>query len=211
MTSTDLHQFLRTRRSIRRFKSDPIPDPVIQRILTTATYAPSAHNRQPWRFAVLTSADAKSSLAEAMGADFRHDLEKDKVSENEISRLVNRSRERIMTAPLVVILCADATEMDVYPDPKRQKAEYIMAVQSVANAGLQMLLAIHAEGLGAVWTCGPLFAQETVQKALDLPESWEPQAMFFVGWPDETPDARERKSLKEISRFVEIKIPKAVG
>ncbi len=198
MTSTDLHHFLRTRRSIRRFKTDPIPDPVIERILTTATFAPSAHNRQPWRFAVLTTAEAKSCLAESMGADFRRDLEKDKVSENEITRLVNRSRERIMDAPLIVILCADATEMDVYPDPKRQKAEYIMAVQSVANAGTQMLLAIHAEGLGAVWTCGPLFAQETVQEALNLPKTWEPQAMFFAGYSDELPKEKEMKEMQSV-------------
>src|ERR1041385_6062917 len=56
----DLHNFLRTRRSIRRFKPEPIPDSVIQSILTTATYAPSAHNRQPWRFCVVTDLSRKS-------------------------------------------------------------------------------------------------------------------------------------------------------
>ena len=133
-----------------------------------------------------------------MGADFRHDLREDGVSESEINRLVNRSRIRITSAPLVVIICADATEMDIYPDTKRKKAEYIMAMQSVANASMQMLLAIHAEGLGAVWTCGPLFAPETVQIALDLPETWEPQAMFFVGYPDEMPRNKEMKSIADI-------------
>jgi coenzyme F420-0:L-glutamate ligase / coenzyme F420-1:gamma-L-glutamate ligase len=50
----DIHNFLRARRSVRRFKTDLIPAPVIQRIIETATYAPSAHNLQPWRFAVVT-------------------------------------------------------------------------------------------------------------------------------------------------------------
>src|SRR5215475_1912615 len=54
ISTTDLHNFLRTRRSIRRFKPDPVPDPVIQNILLTAAFAPSAHNRQPWRFVVVT-------------------------------------------------------------------------------------------------------------------------------------------------------------
>jgi F420 biosynthesis protein FbiB-like protein len=147
---------------------------------------------------VLTSVAAKSFLADTMGADFRRDLEKDGVAESEIDRLVNRSRRRIVSAPLIVILCADAMEMDVYPDPKRQKAEYLMAVQSVANAGMQMLLAIHAEGLGAVWTCGPLFVPETARNALSLPETWEPQAMFFVGHPDETPKTKELKDIESI-------------
>jgi F420 biosynthesis protein FbiB-like protein len=151
---------------------------------------------------VLTSVAAKSFLADTMGADFRRDLEKDGVAESEIDRLVNRSRRRIVSAPLIVILCADAMEMDVYPDPKRQKAEYLMAVQSVANAGMQMLLAIHAEGLGAVWTCGPLFAQETVQKALSLSKSWEPQAMFFVGYPDELPKQKEMKGFGSLAKIL---------
>ena len=78
-----------------------------------------------------------------------------------------------------------------------------MAIQSVANAGMQLLLAIHAEGLGGVWTCGPLFAPEVVQEALDLSKAWEPQAMFFIGHAAENPEARERKSMKEIVHTVD--------
>src|SRR5262245_6625179 len=75
--TTDLQNFLRTRRSIRRFKPDPVPDSVIQTILTTATFAPSAHNRQPWRFVVLTDESVKTNLAEAMALDFERDLTHD--------------------------------------------------------------------------------------------------------------------------------------
>lgn len=136
-----------------------------------------------------------------MAVDFRRDLEKDNVSEKEIVKLIARSRFRIISPPLVVILCADASEMDVYPDTRRQKAEFIMTVQSVANAGMQLLLAIHAEGLGAVWTCSPLFAPEVVQGTLELPKTWEPQAMFLIGYPIEIPEARERKPISEITVF----------
>ena len=202
MTSTDLHEFLRTRRSIRRFKPDPVPDSVLQEIITTATFAPSAHNRQPWRFVILKTLQARSHLAEAMAMDFRRDLEKDNVPEIEINRLTNRSRERIISAPAVVVICADASEMDVYPDPKRKKAEYIMAVQSVANAGMQLLLAIHAEGLGAVWTCSPLFAPDTVQNALDIPKTWEPQAMFLIGYADEMPRNKEMKDVRSLMKML---------
>jgi coenzyme F420-0:L-glutamate ligase / coenzyme F420-1:gamma-L-glutamate ligase len=92
--------------------------------------------------------------------------------------------------------------MDVYPDEKRNKAEYLMAVQSVANAGMQMLLAAHAEGLGGVWVCSPLFVQETIRNILELPKTWEPQAMFFIGYPQDIPEVRERKSIQEISIFI---------
>jgi len=92
--------------------------------------------------------------------------------------------------------------MDSYPDEKRQYAERMMAMQSVAAAGLQLLLSAHAEGLGGVWVCSPLFAAETIQKTLNLPGHWEPQAMFFVGYATEIPELRERKSLQDVAMFL---------
>ena len=197
----DLHDFLRSRRSIRRFRPDPVPAAVIRRILETATYAPSAHNDQPWRFAVVTDLSVKARLTEAMAADFRRDLEKEGLPEADIAARLERSRRRIQEAPVVVILCMDATGMNNYPDPKRQQAEMTMAVQSTALAGLQLLLAVHAEGLGGVWTCGPLFTPETVRAALDLPATWQPQAMLFIGYPAESPSIPERKPLEQVALF----------
>jgi F420 biosynthesis protein FbiB-like protein len=198
LTSIDLHEFLRTRRSIRRFKPDPVPPAVLQAILSTATYAPSAHNRQPWRFVVMTDQAAKTRLAEAMAEDFERDLVRDGVPSEKIQATTKRSKERITSAPVAILLCLDMSEMDSYPDEKRQQAERMMAVQSVAAAGLQLLLAAHAEGLGGVWVCSPLFAQETIRKTLELSEKWEPQGMFFVGYPDELPKSKEMKDLDSL-------------
>ena len=198
----DFHNFLRTRRSIRRFKPDPVPDSVIQNILTTATYAPSAHNRQPWRFTVVTTQVFKQKLVDAMSIEFQHDLENDRLPHEEVQKRINRSRERILSAPVVIILNLDMSEMDVYPDKKRRRAEFRMAMQSVASAGLQLLLAAHAEGLGGVWVCSPLFVQETIRSVLALPETWEPQAMYFVGYPDVKQEIKERKSIQEITVFI---------
>jgi F420 biosynthesis protein FbiB-like protein len=197
-TTTELHNFLRTRRSIRRFKPDPLPDSVIQDILSTATYAPSAHNRQPWRFVVITSPTAKAKLAEAMAQDFERDLRQDGVPVERIQAQLKRSKERITCAPVAIILCLDMSEMDTYPDEKRRQAERTMAVQSVAAAALQLLLAAHAEGLGAVWVCSPLFAQETIRKTMDLSKQWEPQGMFFIGYSDESPKNKEMKDMDSL-------------
>src|SRR5688572_9126967 len=89
-TTTDFHNFLRTRRSIRRFKPDPVPDSVIKHILSTATYAPSAHHRQPWRFVVLTSLSVKTQLAVAMAADFQRDLLRDGLTQEKIQVQIKR-------------------------------------------------------------------------------------------------------------------------
>lgn len=200
-TVTELHSFLQTRRSIRRFKPGPVPASVLRNILSTAVYAPSAHNRQPWRFAVVTDVSVKMRLAEAMAADFERDLRGDGVAPEKIQAQIRRSKDRITAAPAAILLCLDMSEMDSYPDAKRQQAERTMAVQSVAAAGLQLLLAAHAEGLGGVWVCSPLFAQETIREVLGLSEHWEPQGMFFVGYADGTPQTRERKDIESISVF----------
>ncbi len=197
----NLQTFLRTRRSIRRFKTDPVPDSVLRDILHTATYAPSAHNRQPWRFIVLTDSSAKKHLSDAMAEEFQRDLEKDNLPAEEIAKKVAKSKERITGAPVVIILCVDMSEMDNYPDERRRKAEYIIGIQSAANAGMQLLLAAHAEGLGGVWVCSPMFAQETVQDALNISKMWEPQAMFLIGYPLEIPAFRGRKAIEEVVKY----------
>lgn len=198
MTSIELQTFLRTRRSIRRFKPEAVPDSILDEILHTATYAPSAHNRQPWRFVVLKGLRSKVHLGDAMAAEFQRDLEKDELLAGDIEKRVAKSRARITNAPIVIMLCVDMSEMDDYPDEQRKKAEYMIATQSAANAGMQLLLAAHAEGLGGVWVCSPMFAQRTVQIALNVSATWEPQAMFLIGYPADVPELRSRKQLKEI-------------
>ena len=137
-----------------------------------------------------------------MAQDFEHDLARDGLPPEKIQAQINRSKERITAAPVAILLCLDISEMDSYSDEKRHKAEYMMAVQSTAAAGLQLLLAAHAEGLGGVWACWPLFAQKTIQKTLNLSDAWEPQGMYFLGYPKAIPDARERKSLQSITIFL---------
>jgi len=146
----------------------------------------------------VTDKSVTTNLADAMAVEFERDLEKDKLPHAEIQKRITRSRERMLGAPVIIILNVDMTDMDVYPDEKRNKAEYLMAVQSIANAGMQMLLAAHAEGLGGVWVCSPLFVQETIQNILDLPKTWEPQGMFFLGHFQDIPEVRERKPLDTV-------------
>jgi F420 biosynthesis protein FbiB-like protein len=150
----------------------------------------------------VTDLSVKSNLAEAMAIDFERDLTRDGLPPEKIQSQIKRSKDRLTSAPVAILLCLDMSEMDLYPDEKRQYAERMMTVQSVAAAGLQLLLAAHAEGLGGVWVCSPLFVQETIQNTLNLSTSWEPQAMFFIGYPKESPELRERKSLQDVAIFL---------
>lgn len=198
MSCTELHDFLRSRRSVRRFKPEPVEQAAIERMIQTATSAPSAHNRQPWRFCVVRQPEAKARLADAMAAEFRRDLLRDNLPSADIEVRVETSRARITTSPLVIVLCLDMSEMDMYPDERRAGAERLMAIQSTAAAGAQLLLAAHAEGLAGVWTCGPLFAPDVVQAALGLQPEWEPQAMFFIGQADQNPRPKAMKPFESV-------------
>ncbi len=136
-------QWLKTRRSIRRYKPEPISTEIIDQILQTAVWAPSAHNRQPWRFVVLESQATKTKLATAMGTRLRADLSADGMPPELIKKDVERSFQRIINAPILILLCLTMTDMDSYPDSLRQENERTMAVQSVALAGQNLLLAAH--------------------------------------------------------------------
>ncbi len=198
-----VHQILRSRRSVRRFCNRPVPDDVLQRILETALWAPSAHNCQPWRFVILKTLSSMDLLAKGMSQVFEKDLAIDGKSEATIRELVDRSYRRICDAPLGIVVCLDVANADTYLDEHRQSLEHHMAVQSVAMAGLSLMLAIHAEGLGAVWMCAPLFAPCVVRVTLALPDNWEPQGLILAGYPAKLPEPRQRKSISDVALFVD--------
>jgi len=187
LTPTDLHHFLRTRRSIRRFKPDPVPDSVIWNILHTATFAPSAHNLQPWRFAIVpTASTGRKRLLHALTSAMRADMTAEGAASEEIEARVTRSVKRLKEAPVLILLCRDETAVR-----EHKPQDEIMSIQSVAACATYLLLAAHAEGLGGNWICWTLYAQEATRQALNLPETWQPQAMFFLGYANEEP--REKK------------------
>jgi coenzyme F420-0:L-glutamate ligase / coenzyme F420-1:gamma-L-glutamate ligase len=189
-----------SRRSIRRYRPEPVPQELLEQVLAAATWAPSAHNRQPWRFAIVQMSATKSRLAEAMGARLRADLEGDGVPAAVIAADTRRSYERLTGAPVLVVVCMTMADMDRYPDERRQANERTMAVQSTAMAGQNLLLAAHALGLAGCWMCAPLFSQETVQRVLSLPRDWEPQGLITLGYAAEK-RVKTRKEPAQVVRY----------
>jgi len=195
-----LSAWMLERRSIRRYRPEPLPAELIERLLNAARHAPSAHNRQPWRFALLCDTERKERLATAMGARLRADRAADGDAPEAIEADAARSCARITTAPAVVVACLTLAEMDRYPDTRRMEAERLMAVQSTAMAVQNLLLLAHAEGLGTCWMCAPLFCPDTVTAALDLPPDWEPQGLVTLGYAAAPGRHRERRALAEVVR-----------
>ena len=182
---SNLIELIQTRRSIRRYTGEAVPVALVERLLTAATWAPSAHNRQPWRFVVMEDALTKANLAAAMGRRLRRDLAADGLDAAAIERDAGRAYARISGAPLLILLCMTLADMDDYPDARRRDHETTMAAQSVAMAGQNLLLAAHALGLGACWLCAPLFCPDVVSATLALPPDWQPQGLITAGYPAE--------------------------
>lgn len=178
-----LQDALHGRRSFRLFAPDPVPLELVREALEAARWAPSPHHTQPWRFVVVTDVAWKRRLAEEMGHRWELDLRADGALDGEIAGRVGRSHLRILGAPALVVCCISMRDMHVYPDAVRQRAEHLMASQSLGAAIQNVLLAAHERGLATGWICAPLFCPEIACAALELPGDWEPQAIVLVGYP----------------------------
>lgn len=197
------HEILAGRRSIRRYLPEPVPRELVASLLEAAVAAPSAHNRQPWRFVVIEQSSTKHRLATAMGAKLRADRASDGDPADAIEADVARSYARLTGAPLLVLVCMTMADMDRYRDDDRNRAEHLMAVQGTAMAGQNLLLAAHAAGLGASWMCAPLFCPEVVAATLGLPSDWQPQGMVTLGYPADAGKPRRRRPLAEVARYLD--------
>ncbi|HEX5139315.1 MAG TPA: nitroreductase family protein [Dehalococcoidia bacterium] len=196
--SEAFQRLIRSRRSIRRYQPVPISPGVMRRILEAGTWAPSAHNRQPWRFVVLTETGEREALARAMGELLRNARLADGDDVADIEGDVARSYARIASSAAAVAAFLTMEDMDSYPDPARSRAEELMAVQGVAMAVQNILLAAHAEGIGACWMCAPLFCQEEVGSALGVPEHWKAQALITLGLPASKGKPPTRRPVDEV-------------
>ena len=204
MTHSLIHSFtdfpMLPRRMIRRYTNQPVATMLIEQVLAAAVTAPSPHNRQPWRFAVLRG-EARARLAVAMGHKLRADRLRDGDAVDVIERDVARSSQRITSAPVAILACLSMSEMDHYADTHRANAERWMAGQAVACAIQNLLIEASALRLGACWMCAPLFCPDIVVSSLALPNDWEPQALITLGYAADTGRERGRKPLPEVVRY----------
>ncbi len=193
-----IHDAISSRRSIRQYRGDDVSPDTVRRLIGMAVMAPSAHNRQPWRFVVVRDADIKLRLADAMGVRLKNDRTRDGDDAAAIERDVARSRARMSDAPVLLAICLTMEEMDRYPDERRNCAEFLMAVQSTAMAVQNLMVAASSEGLGTCWICAPLFCPDVVCAVLKLPAAWEPQALVTLGRPAGVAKHKPRKPLDEV-------------
>ena len=194
----DLAGLIRGRRSVRAFSPRPVPRSVVEDAIAAAGWAPSPHGSQPWRFAVVERAERRTALAEAMAATWQAQLALDGQDAATVAHRLGRSKERLLTAPILVVPCLYLEELERYPDDDRQAAETTMAIQSFGAAVQNFLLAIYAAGLDSGWMCAPLFCPEIVRDSLGLAPELIPHALLPVGYAAKDPVRRPRRPLDEL-------------
>jgi coenzyme F420-0:L-glutamate ligase / coenzyme F420-1:gamma-L-glutamate ligase len=203
MTSTAVPAFLRARRSIRAFTSDPVPRATLDVLVEAACIAPAPHHSRPWRFVIIDGQHAKERLARGMGEKWRLDLEADGVPTVRIDDLVRASHAKIVGAPALVLGCLTWEGLDRYPDERRRRAEWGMGLLSLGAAVENLMLAAANRGLASCWVAAPIFCPEEARDALALPQGWLPHALVMVGRPDASYTGRLRLPvpLDDLRRF----------
>jgi coenzyme F420-0:L-glutamate ligase / coenzyme F420-1:gamma-L-glutamate ligase len=190
--TASIPEFLEARQSIRSFLAYPIDETRLDALVAAAATAPAPHHSRPWRFAVITSSNAKGALANGMGARWRRDLEHDGVDVARIDELVERSERTLARTPALIVACLTDHGLDRYPDEPRRRAEWGMGVLSLGAAIENLMLAATDGGLASCWMAAPIFCPDDAREALDLPREWVPQALVLLGEPDPTYEPRTR-------------------
>jgi nitroreductase len=182
----DVDEAIRGRRSVRKYSDKPVPLQIVRKVLEAGTWAPSAHNGQQWRFTVLTGS-SKGDLTIL----FRNQLEKlsKKIGMAAMGSSFNSCR--IMEEAPVLIVVWDSNE-----NKELQESSF----QSVAAAVQNMLLKAYSMGLGSLWIADTYYAKEALTKHLN--KRWKLVAAVTLGWPAETPQPKPRKSVDEVSEFL---------
>ena len=197
----NVSEAIRKRRSIRKFKPDPIPEEKIRLLLESARLAPSGTNTQPWRFIVIKDNDTKKKLQEAA-----------------------HNQRHIGRAPVIIVCCADLKAFKEFPErvdeliesgalPERTREVFIpylskgmdtvtkdaLMVAAAANVAIaveHIVLQAVEIGLGTCWV--RWYEDNKIKEILDIPKHVEVMALLPVGVPDEEPSQRPRQELNKI-------------
>jgi coenzyme F420-0:L-glutamate ligase/coenzyme F420-1:gamma-L-glutamate ligase len=182
------------RRTVREFSPDPVDIAAVHRAVAAAVTAPAPHHSQPWRFAIVESAPARTRLLDDMLAAWVSDLRADGFTPEQIARRTRRG-EPLRRAPLIIVPCLVADAAHTYPDERRNAAERAMFLVAMGAGVQNLLVALAVEGLGSCWVSSTLFCGPVASAALDLPEGWEPMGAVGVGHPASRPAPRPDRDL----------------
>lgn len=180
-----LHDLFVWRRDIRRFKSDPLPEGLLDRLLDSACLAPSVGLSQPWRFVIVDDASRRQAVLENFSACNAEALSA--YTGDLAQRYATLKLAGLREAPCHLAVFADhATEVG-HGLGRRTMPE--MADYSVVTAIATMWLAARAEGIGMGWVS--ILDPAALAATLDIPAGWRLIGYFCIGYPEIDDDRPE--------------------
>lgn len=183
----ELLEAVKRRRSVRKYADREVPREVLEQLLETACWAPSADNAQPWYFVVLTKQEDINLLKETMervSVEIRPHLEELFPRHPRVVNEVTAFLHRLGGAPVYILAFLQ----------KDYGAVRDAMVESVAAAIQNLLLAAHEQGLGTCWVNAATgLGYGPALQAQFAPEKGEFLSLVALGWPDQTPRTPARK------------------
>jgi nitroreductase len=205
MKYEDFLRLVQSRRSTRKFSNQPVSRELLLQVLEAARWAPSNHNRQPWKFLVLQERQPISKLAEAVSAELSQRLKAmPQVAAIYVQEFAHYATFFAGAPVLIAVLhkkpvSFSAALLQEMGHPELVSGEPLSTAMAVQN----LLLAAHALELGSCVLTAPLVAREAVLRELNPPAGYELTCLVALGYAAESPAAPRRKSIEQITEFRE--------
>jgi len=167
-STVDILEAIKTRRAIRKYKTEVVPDDMIETILDAGRFAPTGSNLQPWKFIVVRNPTTIDLIRKLSPGYFG-------------------------AAPQAIVICSD--KVTAYEKGGTLGRDYI-TIADCSMATENMLLAAHALGLGACPMKS--FATAAIKEVLQIPDGIEPELILIMGYPDEKPNPPPKYPLEQI-------------
>ncbi|HHS12397.1 MAG TPA: hypothetical protein ENN03_01360 [bacterium] len=179
MKSERLLECIKTRRSVRAFRPEPVTREIILKCLEAARYAPSAQNIQPWRFVVIDEEPVRESFCKTVFSG------------------PYRATRWAMRAPVLILVCAEKHTLVHGAAAGLQSIPY--HVMDIGISGEHLVLQAQALGLGSCWI--GWFHVKKAARFFHLPRTVKPLAVIALGYPAATSKPRTRKLKKQEEIF----------
>ncbi len=210
MTYDDLLDLVRRRRSIRRFKPDPVPDELITKIIEVARWAPSGFNMQPWEFVVVKKPELRAKIVEIAAPYWKQSVEMEEARPAwqgrtwKLTGMTDTSGD-FTEAPVYILVCGDprtqtGLPMGVQCDSHRR---WLIHQSGLANAFLYMHLAATTLGLATQWfsVVQVPYVACLIKKLLGIPDALETYDLMVLGYPAITPPGKFIRDLDDVTHW----------
>lgn len=179
----DFNDLIKTRRSVRKYLPDPVPDEMVESCLEAARTAPSACNSQPWFFHVCRSEKIRRAVASTMN-----------------SGMFGQGMNRFIDQAPVIIAVETLKRAKLAPWLAGMVRNVRYEMMDVAIATDHLTLKAAELGLGTCWV--GWFNERAVKFALGLERSAHLDVMITLGWPDDRPRVKSRKEPDQVRRYL---------